>query len=32
MTPDEFKQKIVQDEFVEWEEVYPGAYYGTLKY
>ena len=31
MTPDEFKQKIVQQEFVEWEEVYPGAYYGTLK-
>lgn len=31
MTPDEFKQKIVNQEFVEWEEVYPGAYYGTLK-
>ncbi len=31
MTPDEFKQKIDNQEFVEWEEVYPGAYYGTLK-
>lgn len=31
LTPDEFRLKINQDEFVEWEEVYPGAYYGTLK-
>lgn len=31
VTPDEFKTKIDNDEFVEWEEVYPGAYYGTLK-
>lgn len=31
MTPDEFRQKIDEDAFVEWEEVYPGAYYGTLK-
>jgi guanylate kinase len=31
MTPDEFKQRIVNNEFVEWEEVYSGAYYGTLK-
>jgi len=30
-TPDEFKRKIDNDEFVEWEEVYPGQYYGTLK-
>lgn len=27
----EFKEKIENDEFIEWEEVYPGAYYGTLK-
>jgi guanylate kinase len=27
----EFRKKIVNDEFVEWEEVYPGSYYGTLK-
>lgn len=31
LTPAEFKQKIDNQEFVEWEEVYPGAYYGTLK-
>jgi guanylate kinase len=31
MTPEEFRQKIDEDAFVEWEEVYPGAYYGTLK-
>jgi guanylate kinase len=31
LTPDEFKYKIDQDEFVEWEEVYEGAFYGTLK-
>ncbi len=28
---DEFKQKIKNDEFVEWEEVYSGNFYGTLK-
>ncbi|MHA8062299.1 guanylate kinase [Aquirufa beregesia] len=31
LTPDEFRQKINEEAFVEWEEVYPGAYYGTLK-
>lgn len=31
LTPAEFKQRIDNHEFVEWEEVYPGAYYGTLK-
>lgn len=31
LTPEEFKQKIDNDEFVEWEEVYVGAFYGTLK-
>ncbi|MBD1398187.1 guanylate kinase [Pontibacter sp. JH31] len=31
ITPEEFKQKIAKDEFVEWEEVYEGAFYGTLK-
>ncbi len=25
-----FKQKIARNEFVEWEEVYDGNYYGTL--
>jgi guanylate kinase len=28
---EDFKQKIRQDEFVEWEMVYEGKYYGTLK-
>jgi guanylate kinase len=27
----EFKTKIRMDEFVEWEEVYPDHFYGTLK-
>ncbi|RNI26132.1 guanylate kinase [Rufibacter latericius] len=31
ITPEEFREKIGQDEFVEWEEVYEGAFYGTLK-
>ena len=30
-TPDEFRAKIFADEFVEYEEVYPGRFYGTLK-
>ncbi len=29
--PAEFQQKIRQDEFAEWEMVYEGKYYGTLK-
>lgn len=31
MTTDEFKEAILAGEFVEWEEVYPGRFYGTLK-
>lgn len=31
MTPEEFKEKIHRQEFVEWEMVYEGKYYGTLK-
>lgn len=31
MTADEFREKIARDEFVEYEEVYPGRFYGTLK-
>lgn len=27
----EFKHKIAQDAFIEWEEVYTNSYYGTLK-
>jgi guanylate kinase len=28
---EEFQAKILQNEFVEWEEVYSNNYYGTLK-
>jgi len=31
LTPQEFKRKIDNDEFIEWEEVYAGNFYGTLK-
>lgn len=31
ISEDAFKQKIQQEEFVEWEMVYEGKYYGTLK-
>jgi guanylate kinase len=27
----EFEQKVAENEFAEWEEVYPGRFYGTLK-
>lgn len=28
---DGFRKRIASDDFIEWEEVYPGQYYGTLK-
>lgn len=31
LTTEEFEQKIKAGDFVEYEEVYPGRYYGTLK-
>src|SRR5690606_24934571 len=31
LTADEFRQRIAEDAFVEWEEVYPGRFYGTLR-
>ena len=31
LTTEEFKMKIQKEEFLEWEEVYPGKFYGTLK-
>jgi guanylate kinase len=31
LTLEDFKQKIQQNEFVEWEMVYEGKYYGTLR-
>lgn len=31
LSKEDFEQKINEDAFVEWEEVYRGSYYGTLK-
>lgn len=31
LTEDEFRRRVQAGEFVEWEEVYPGKLYGTLK-
>lgn len=31
LTPDEFRARIAANEFLEYEEVYPGRFYGTLK-
>ena len=31
LTPEEFRQRIEDDEFLEYEEVYEGRFYGTLK-
>ena len=31
MSEDDFKQKIKEEAFAEWEMVYEGKYYGTLK-
>lgn len=31
LSPDEFRSKIEAGEFLEWEEVYAGNYYGTLR-
>ncbi len=31
ITPEVFKEKIKNGEFLEWEEVYEGRFYGTLK-
>lgn len=31
LSPEEFKAKIAQGEFLEYEEVYPDRFYGTLK-
>ena len=29
-SPEEFQNKVERNEFIEWEEVYPGSFYGTL--
>ncbi len=31
LTPEDFRERIAADDFVEWEEVYPGRFYGTLR-
>lgn len=31
LSQEDFEKKITQQEFVEWEQVYKGLYYGTLK-
>lgn len=31
LSPEAFRQKVAEDAFVEWEEVYAGTSYGTLK-
>jgi guanylate kinase len=31
LDPEDFKKSIENGEFLEWEEVYPGTYYGTLR-
>jgi len=31
LSSQEFKARVAQDELLEWEEVYAGTYYGTLR-
>ncbi len=31
LSEEEFRQRVADDEFLEWEEVYAGTCYGTLK-
>ena len=31
LTPEEFREKIAKEEFIEYEEVYENRFYGTLK-
>jgi len=31
LSVEQFKDKIEKGEFLEWEQVYPGSYYGTLR-
>ena len=31
LSAEEFRKRIAADGFVEWEEVYPGRFYGTLR-
>ncbi len=31
LSVEQFQNKIEKGEFIEWEQVYPGSYYGTLR-
>ena len=31
LTPDQFRERLANDEFLEWQEVYEDQYYGSLK-
>lgn len=31
LSTDEFRDAVAEGKFIEWEEVYPGRYYGTLR-
>ena len=31
LTADEFRQRISRGDLLEWQEVYPGSFYGTLR-
>ncbi len=31
LSVEKFKEKIEKGDFLEWEEVYPGSYYGTMR-
>jgi guanylate kinase len=31
LSVDQFREKINKGDFIEWEEVYPGSFYGTLR-
>ncbi|MCB0792591.1 MAG: guanylate kinase [Flavobacteriales bacterium] len=31
LSPEEFQHRVAGEDFVEWEEVYPGRFYGTLR-
>lgn len=31
LSPEEFQRRVAAGEFLEWEEVYTGMYYGTLR-
>ncbi|MGM9620682.1 MAG: guanylate kinase [Bacteroidaceae bacterium] len=32
LSPEEFRRRIDREEFLEYEEVYPGRFYGTLRH